>query len=127
MRMPVMHVTWQHAHSRSHRVTSKHGVHADDKPTLLAIVHSDNITTSHPFSKNLQQLATEMYKEVVVAVLDAQLFSRWASLFRPKRGIHEGDVDTNSLLTFPRFCIVDWNNHSQAAFYPPLRCVILIN
>ncbi|KAH3730765.1 hypothetical protein DPMN_056760 [Dreissena polymorpha] len=56
----------------------------DDKlPILIALGYKENITDSAVFRKNLEEVAYEMYSQIVVMTLDVSKYSVWATQFVP--------------------------------------------
>ncbi|KAK7488513.1 hypothetical protein BaRGS_00020298, partial [Batillaria attramentaria] len=116
-RLPVTHLTSEIFHTRNNPVFKK------NLPVLLALAEPDNLTTDAPFVQLLSEVAVAMYKEVVVAALDVSMFRAWAGTFVPQNyGRHQAERSSwGQLGVYPRFCMLYWEDHTQAAFYPPVR------
>ncbi|XP_065069365.1 uncharacterized protein LOC135694516 [Rhopilema esculentum] len=118
-RLPITHISREsfHAHGASSSIFSK------EFPVLIALVHKNNISSNSSFLKELQKAAHELYTTMIVATLNVDEFPSWASQFVPRNyHYHHHDImdKTPALYYYPRFCIIDWDDHQRAAFYPPL-------
>lgn len=95
----------------------------EDLPILIALVTKDNMTNSSPFAQVLTEIAYQFYNELVVMTLDVEEYPAWAGQFVPRdytKTMIKYDGDPQVLFEYPRICIVNKNDHTHAAFYPPL-------
>jgi len=116
-RLPITHVTNEMFHSHQRGIS-----YLWKRPILLALVYKDNMTTNSLFYKDLYDLAVEMYGRINVAVIDVELNHDWSNLFVP-RGYYMQDHDSTDiplLNKYPRFCMINLDEHDKAAFFPPI-------
>lgn len=116
--MPVTHINTGmfHSHQKGNSYLGK-------KPILMSLAHSKNITQHSKFYQQLYDVAVKLYKDVNVAVLDVDQHSHWANLFVP-RGYYSQSYASNDdfkLHRYPRFCLIDIDDHRHAAFYPTIE------
>ncbi|XP_076093049.1 uncharacterized protein LOC143064244 isoform X1 [Mytilus galloprovincialis] len=96
---------------------------SEDLPILIALVYKDNITDTASFSQVLTEVAYQFYNDIIVMTLDAEEFPAWAGQFLPldyTKIMIKYDGDPKLLFDYPRVCMVKKNDHTHAAFYPPL-------
>ncbi|EDV22509.1 uncharacterized protein TRIADDRAFT_58806 [Trichoplax adhaerens] len=131
MRLPITHITLESFHIRrviGSKGAGYHAAFAPDEPILVAIVNEVDSQESSTFYKELLKAAYALYQKVAITLLNVEEFPTWASQFVPI-GYHKeqikkyriyGDDFKPLLYRYPRLCILYWNNHRRAAFYPPL-------
>ncbi|XP_032219728.2 uncharacterized protein LOC5519100 isoform X1 [Nematostella vectensis] len=123
-RLPITHITATTLHTRTGGSSDQNDhIFNQELPVLLALAHRTNITREATFFKELTQAAYSLYRDLVVVTLDVDEFSFWAHNFVPK-GYHAQHAFGDSsvpppLYRYPRLCIVRWDDHQHAAFYPP--------
>ncbi|GFN83053.1 protein disulfide-isomerase [Plakobranchus ocellatus] len=116
LRLPVTQLTSEIFH------TKNNPIFGDGKLLLIALSQAQNITHTSRFMKLLETVAKTLYHEVIVTVLDADQFPAWAGSFVPQfySNLYIDSADGGPLHIYPRVCLVTWQDHKQAAFYPPL-------
>ncbi|KAL3868487.1 hypothetical protein ACJMK2_041288, partial [Sinanodonta woodiana] len=119
-RLPVASLTSQSLHTSSSLLTE------EKLPLLLALVKEENITEGSEFSQVLTNVAFQLYREMVVMTLNVDQYASWAATFIPKNYKREmiknpSDPDPFGMFSYPRLCIIQQDNHNQAAFYPPVQ------
>ncbi|XP_012944667.1 uncharacterized protein LOC101860854 [Aplysia californica] len=120
LRLPVTHLTSEIFHTKNSPLFE------DRKPVLIVLATAVNMTASSSFMQMLQEVAMSMYKDLTVTIMDVSQYPSWAGRFVPHK-YYNLFADTDSagpLHVYPRMCLVDWHDHSHAAFYPPLSLLM---
>lgn len=120
-RLPVTHITREsfHAHGTSASILSK------EFPVLIALVHDKDLSSNSSFLTELEIAAHYLYTKLIVATLNVDEFPSWANQFVPRDYHYNHHLDsfhsTPALYYYPRLCIIEWDDHQHAAFYPPVH------
>ncbi|XP_013408970.1 uncharacterized protein LOC106172706 [Lingula anatina] len=114
-RLPVTRMTTAAFHSKNSIVANT------NLPILVALVDDENGREDSKFLKSLTRAASELYQDIVVVTVNVNDHSAWASHFVPKdyKVQAMNTAGTPSMYVYPRLCLIQWQDHHHAAFYPP--------
>ncbi|XP_064624508.1 uncharacterized protein LOC135485998 [Lineus longissimus] len=95
----------------------------EELPALVALVHTANVTQEASLMKTLTDVALSFYNDISIVTLDVDQYPSWVGQFVPKdfRKIASYQTDIPELYHYPRLCIIRWDDHHHAAFYPSIN------
>ncbi|XP_031559856.1 uncharacterized protein LOC116296034 [Actinia tenebrosa] len=123
-RLPVTQITTAIFHTKTGSQDRTREVFTQDLPVMLILARTQNISRDTHFYREITVAAYSLYQDIVFTTLNVDEFSFWASNFVPKgyltKYAHDLSGSAPSLYHYPRLCLVRWQDHQHAAFYPPV-------
>ena len=88
-----------------------------DLPVMIALAHEANLSKNSSFYLTYSAVAKKLYSNMVFSTVNVDLYPSWAGKFVPLGFWSSMEAQA----VYPRLCIVQGKDHTQAAFYPDMH------